>query len=207
MTEVTEDRKMLEPMATVVSIVLRLLVALASAGLIMSVIKGGWGSDSVCITDDASGSSTAPGGFRPESGAQIGSVPSYCAENPGAQLRFLDALSTVPTTLLLISGLFLLHRLLQGAARDGVYTTVTASRFRLLGWWLLGGSLVVSIVQANAKAAVLAQLSAEWDFSAATWLTVWSEPFLPVLTALGLLTFARITRAGTAMREDLEGVV
>lgn len=202
-----EDGKMLEPMATVVSVVLRVLLALLTAGLVFSVVRGSWGGASVCVTDDSGSSSTVPGGFLPESGVQVGSVPRYCAENPDAQLRFLDALGTLPSTLLLISGLFLLHRLLQGAAGDGIHTVRTAARFSRLGWWLLLGSLVVEIVEANARAALLAELAKSADFTAGAWLGLWSTPYLAVLTGLGLLTFARITLAGASMREDLEGVV
>lgn len=207
MTDVTEDRKMLEPMATVVSIALRLLVALATAGLILSLVRGSWGSDSVCVTDESASSSSVPGGFAPEAGAQISSVPYYCAEDPGAALRLLNESGTAATSLLLISSLFLLHRLLQGAGREGIHTTLTAARLRLLGWWLLAGSLVVELVEANTQAAVLAELAKDTDFSAGSWLEMWDFPYLAVLTGLGLLTFARITRVGTAMREDLEGVV
>jgi hypothetical protein len=203
----TEDRKMLEPMATVVSIALRLLLALATVGLALSVVRGSWGSQIVCITDDSSTSSVAPDGFAPESGAGVSSVPRYCAEDPDAGLRLLNTLGELPTALLLISSVFLLHRLLQGAARDGVYTARTAARLQLLGWWLLVGSLIVAFVEAGARAAVLADLAKEVDFSAGTWLNMWSSPYLAVLASLGLLTFARITRAGTSMREDLEGVV
>ncbi|WP_351229599.1 hypothetical protein [Streptomyces sp. NPDC002133] len=77
----------------------------------------------------------------------------------------------------------------------------------MLGWWLLVGSLVVEVAEANARAALLAALSKNADFSAGTWLSMWTPPYLAVLTGLGLLTFARITRAGTSMREELEGVV
>jgi hypothetical protein len=203
----TEDRKMLEPMATVVSIVLRALLVLLTAGIVYSVIHGSWGGVNVCIADESTTGSGAAGPFAPESGAQVDSIPRYCAENPGAQLRLLNELRELPSTLLLISGLFLLHRLLQGAARDGVYTVRTASRLRLLGWWLLVGSVAVEIAEANARAALLAELAQSADFSAGTWLDMWTAPYLAVLTGLGLLTFARITRAGTSMREDLEGVV
>ncbi|GGJ64860.1 DUF2975 domain-containing protein [Streptomyces brasiliensis] len=203
----TEDRKMLEPMATVVSVVLRILLALATAGLVLSVARGSWGSFSVCIADESSTSSATPGGFAAESGAQVDSIPRYCAETPDAHLRLLDALSDLPSTLLLISGLFLLYRFLQGAAREGVYTAQTASRLRLVGWWLLVGSLVVEIAEANARAALLAALAKDVGFSAETVLNMWTFPYLAVLTGLGLLTFARITRAGVSMREDLEGVV
>ncbi|MFJ2609280.1 hypothetical protein ACIO13_30515 [Streptomyces sp. NPDC087425] len=203
----TEDRRLLEPMATVVSVALRTLLGLAATVLILNVARGTWGGSVLCITDDSAVSSVAPGGFLPEHGAVAESVPRYCADHPGAFLRLLDGLGSVPSTLLLISGLFLLHRLLQGAAREGVHTELTASRFRLLGRWLLLGSLLCAFVEANAKAALIDGLSRSMDYSAAAWLGWWSTPYLAILTGLGLLTFARITRAGTSMREDLEGVV
>ncbi|MES5823644.1 hypothetical protein [Streptomyces sp. RG80] len=203
----TEDRKMLEPMATVVSTALRVLLGLLTVGVVFNLVRGSWGSGNVCITDESAGSSTVPGGFTAAPGAVVGSVPQYCTETPDAVARFLDELGALPSMLLLISSLFLLHRLLQGAAREGVYTVPTASRLRLLGWWLLLGSLLARVIEANANAALLAQLAKGDDFTAGAWLGFWSFPYLAVLTGLGLLTFARITRAGTAMREDLEGVV
>ncbi|MFI7017487.1 hypothetical protein [Streptomyces sp. NPDC050164] len=203
----TEDRKMLEPMATVVSLALRTLLVFLTAGLVFSVIHGSWADVDACIADESTTSSVTADAFIPENGMQVDSIPRYCAETPDALLRLLDELGELPSTLLLISGLFLLHRLLQGAARDGVYTVRTASRLRLLGWWLLVGSLVAEIIEANAKAALLAALTKTADFTAGTWLSMWTPPYLAVLTGLGLLTFARITRAGTSMREDLEGVV
>lgn len=203
----SEDRKMLEPMATVVSIALRVLLALVTLGVVFRTVHGGWGDGGACITDDSTGVGIDGGYFFPEKGAQADAIPHYCAEAAGTSLQFLDQLTTLPSDLLLIGGLFLLHRLLQGAARDGVYTALTASRFRLLGWWLLAGSLVADLIESNAKAAVLAKLATNHDFTAASWLEMWSTPYLLILTGLGLLTFARITSAGAAMREDLEGVV
>lgn len=204
----SEDRKMLEPMATVVSIALRVLLAVAVAGLVSRVVHSSWGDAVICITDDSSTSShDADGGLSPEKGAQVSWVPRYCADAPSAGLRIVNELGELPSILLVISSLFLLHRLLQGAARDGVYTVRTASRLRLLGWWLLAGSLIVETIEANAEAALLAELAKTAHFTAGAWLDMWSAPYLAALTGLGLLAFARITRAGTSMREDLEGVV
>ncbi|MFF5491942.1 hypothetical protein [Streptomyces aquilus] len=203
----SEDRKMLEPMATVVSIALRVLLTLVTLGVVVRTVRGGWGSSSVCITDDSTGGSLDADAFFPEKGALVDAIPRYCADTPGASLHLLDELSTLPSTLLLIGGLFLLHQLLQGAARNGIHTALTASRFRLLGWWLLAGSLVAHLIESNLRAALLAKLATNHDFTAVSWLELWSTPYLLVLTGLGLLTFARITSAGAAMREDLEGVV
>lgn len=204
----TEDRKLLEPMATVVSVALRVLGGLATAGLISNVVKGGWGSGGVCVTDESYGTSIADHTSTvPESGATVDAIPRYCAENADTAIRLLDQLGEQPATLLLISSLFLLHRLLTGAAKDGIYTAQTASRLRVLGWWLLAGSLLVALAETTARTTLLAELAKPVEFTADTWLNLWSFPYLAVLTSLGLLTFARITRAGVAMREDLEGVV
>ena len=201
------DRKLLEPMATVVSVVLRALVALLAAGLVLRVVRGSWADAVICVTDWSTTVSGVATGIVAERGAQVDAVPRYCAESPDAHLVLLQQLGTLPSTLLLISGLFLLDRLLRGAARDGVHTERTASRLRLLGWWLLVGSLVAGITEANAGAALLAALSRTSDFTAGAWLELWTPPYLAVLTGLGLLVFARITRVGTALRKDLEGVV
>lgn len=202
-----EDHKLLEPMATVVSVTLRILLGLLTLGAAISLVSGSWGSGSVCVTDNSAWSSTTPDGFPAAAGATVGSVPQYCDEDPSVSIRLLDQLGDLPSMLLLISCLFLLHRLLKVAARDGVYNIHMASQLRLLGWWLLIGSLVAGIAEANAYAAVLAKLSQDAAFTAGAWLDFWTFPYVSLLTGLGLLTFARIMRAGTAMREDLEGVV
>ena len=203
----TEDRKLLQPFSTVVSVALHLLIVALSVGVISKFISGGWGAGDLCVVDASASSSSKPIGFAPEHGASVDSVPRYCVEDPSSYQRLLDQLDRLPFLLLLIVVLFLLNRLLQGAARDGIYTLQTASRLRLLGWLLLLGSLAAEVVQANAKAALIATLAESKDLSAGSWLGMWTPPYLALLTALGLLTFARITRAGTAMREDLQGVV
>ena len=203
----SEDQKMLEPMATVVSIALRVLLTLVTLGVVFKTVHGGWGGGLVCMTDDSTSGSVGAGRFSPEKGVSVDAIPHYCADSPGTALHLLDEFSTLPSSLLLIGGLFLLHQLLKGAARDGIYTARTASRLRVLGWWLLAGSVVAELIESNLKAALLAELTTTSTFSAGAWLGMWSAPYMAVLTGLGLLTFARITSAGAAMREDLEGVV
>ncbi|MFF4457257.1 DUF2975 domain-containing protein [Streptomyces goshikiensis] len=208
----SEDRKLLEPLSTVVSGVLRLLVGALAISVVLSLFNNDiafWNGPRNCATADwVSGSSSAADAmFSARNGAHVTAVPQYCADHPSSYQHLLGVLNGLPTLVLLIGGLILLNRLLQSAARNGVYTTQTASRLRLLGWWLLLGSVVAEVIEASARAALLVTLTDNVTFSAEAVLHTSAFPYFTVLTALGVLTFARITRAGAAMREDLEGTV
>ena len=200
-----QNQKLLEPIATVASVALRLLMALIVAAFALSTVHG-WGGHSVCITDWTSDSSYAARDFIPEPGARVGSVPRYCAENATDSQDTLAMLGPLTSLVVNVGGLFLLNRLLRCASRDGVHTLQTAGQLRLLGWWLLMGSLAAATVAAVSQTALLASLARGVDFTAFSWIQVWNAPYLAMLVGIGLLTFSRITRAGAKMREDLEGL-
>ncbi|MFF1921290.1 hypothetical protein ACFVW8_12035 [Streptomyces sp. NPDC058221] len=202
----TQDRKLLEPISTVSSVALRLLMALLIAAFILSTVHG-WGNGNICVTDWTSNSSSAARGFVPEPGATAGSVPRYCAENATNTQHILVGIRSLASLILSVGGLFLLNRLLRSATREGVHTPQTAAGLRLLGWWLLVGSVVAQVIAAIAQTALLATLAQDAHLTGVSWLEVWNPPYLAVLTGLGILTFARITRSGSKMREDLEGLV
>ncbi|MFE9249396.1 hypothetical protein [Streptomyces sp. NPDC007088] len=208
----SREPKLLEPLSTVVGGVLRLLIGLpvlfAVLGLFDSEVHLNWTGGQACVTV----SSTTTGfddvpwqQLRP--GAAVGWHPEYCAESPSGYQQFLTALAARPAHLLVLGGLYLLHRTLRTAEREGVHTERAAAGLRLLGWWLLAGSLLAEFVRANARAALLGTLTEDQPFTVGAWLNLWDAPYLLFLTGLGLLTFARIVRAGAVMREDLEGTV
>ncbi|MEU6211876.1 hypothetical protein ABZ891_18470 [Streptomyces sp. NPDC047023] len=208
----TQDRKLLEPLATVVSVGLRLLIGLLLISGVLSVINGSapfWGSADTCVTADwiTSSSVAADSLAAAGEGARVNAIPQYCAENPDARQQLLAALGHLPSLIVLAGGLALLNRLLTSAARDGVHTLQSATRLRTLGWWLLAGCLLAEITEAAAQAALLATMTDQGKSSVETAMQLVSPPYAMVLTALGVLTFARITSAGAVMREDLEGVV
>ncbi|MFJ3978675.1 DUF2975 domain-containing protein [Streptomyces sp. NPDC090021] len=208
----TQDRKLLEPLATVVSVGLRLLIGLLLISGVLSVINGSaplWGTADTCVTADwvTSSSGAADSTFAVREGAHVNAIPQYCAENSDAAQQLLAVLGHLPSLVVLIGGLALLNRLLTSAARDGVHTLQSATRLRSLGWWLLAGCLIAEITEAAAQAALLATMTDQGKSSVETTMQLLSPPYVMILTALGVLTFARITKAGAAMREDLEGVV
>ncbi|MFJ2766477.1 DUF2975 domain-containing protein [Streptomyces sp. NPDC087300] len=205
-----EGRKLLEPLFSTVSVALRVVVGVVVVGFVLSLFVDGvhfsWVGGDVCVTaEGTSGSSrSADVMFGAREGVDVSSTPRYCASDPSSSQRALDALRTLPSFTLMIGGLFLLNRLLKGAIRDGVYAPRTASRLRVLGWSLLLGSLAVEVTQAIAQSALLATLA---DSDMASVGDMWQIPFFSIFTALGLLTFARIVRAGVVMREEIEATI
>ncbi|MEU9789376.1 hypothetical protein AB0E27_01935 [Streptomyces sparsogenes] len=191
---------------------LRVLIGLVATTFVVSLfsdVRFGWGSSDGCVTASwMNGSSTDTSTLFPaREGAQVSAIPEYCPADMDGHQRMFSVLSELPSALLLIGGLILLNVLLKSAAKDGVYTLQTAARVRMLGWWLFAGSVLAEIIQANAQAALLDTLTAEAPYTAASWLDIWTPPYLAILTGLGLLIFGRIIRGGADMREEIEGTI
>ncbi|MFJ5304856.1 DUF2975 domain-containing protein [Streptomyces sp. NPDC088350] len=202
----------LEPMAGVVTA----LCALVAVFLILKsfAVVGlggafGWGDGSVCATDH----STHTGGedwlsrtMEPRQGIEVLFSPQYCDNHPGGGARLLSTLTELPSSALYLGALFLLYRVIRAARQDGPYTVHTAGRLRLLGWYLAVGSLVRHLTESVAGAALLNSLRTG-DHRPLLYDVDKGMPYFALLTGIGLLSLARIMRVGTAMREDLEGVI
>jgi DUF2975 family protein len=206
------ESRLLEPVATVVRGTYRLIVAGLVIGAVTSLAgitpAPLWAGSSVCADSHSVYSSEGfHHMFRPHAGVEVMTRPSYCTDHADSAQRLFDFLGGFPSWLLVLGILFLLNRLIKGALREGVFTARTVKYLRVAGWWLLAGCLASKVVEAGAHAALLATLTQEHTFSADDWLADWQPPYALVFTALGILTFARIMRAGVAMREDLEGTV
>jgi hypothetical protein len=126
-------------------------------------------------------------------------------EHADAGQRFWFTLTLLPGSVLFVGALLLAYRLIRSAQRDGIHTSNTAHRLRVLGWFLLAGSAVravVEMVAANRLLATMVTNPVGWigpipsDF-----------PWAVGLTAIGVLTFARIIRIGAEMRDELASTV
>nr|WTB34679.1 DUF2975 domain-containing protein [Streptomyces sp. NBC_00830] len=207
------DGRLLEPVATAVRGIYRLFLVglvLGAVGPLTGTKLGTqWGGPYVCAESPSDFFSTDgfTGMFRPHAGVEVMARPSYCTDHADSAQRLFDFLGGFPSWLLVLGILFLLNRLIQGASREGVFTARTVKHLRVAGWWLLIGCLIAEVLEAGAHAALLATLAQDYTFTADSWLGTWQPPYALVFTALGILTFSRIMRAGVAMREDLEGTV
>jgi hypothetical protein len=204
-----KSRNPLEPAATVVQTMLLLWLVLAA----ITVVSGsgsvlGFGQGELCVQAASGLSRVAADAVPTRDGvrAEVSEI-RYCAQQPTGGQRMDWALTTAPSALLYLVLLLLALRLIWGANRRGLYTAETAGRLRVLGWFLLVGGVVASIVEAVARVRFLDTVVSYQPHVEATWLQQWDMSIWVVLIACVLLSFARITRIGNTMRKDLEGTV
>ena len=209
MNETRPARNTLEPIATTVGCAIALLVALLLLSLLIP--QASWGNGPVCTSvssNDASifsGPASVPG-VAPGSHASLGSI-DICANSPTSALRAAGLLVAWPYTVLWLVFLFRLNGLLKAASLPGgLYSPVTASRLRVLGWLLALGGLAASIIESAAKITVFTRLVRYPGLG-------WFEPaqisfsFTTLITGLTLITVARVMSRGAKMREELDGTV
>jgi hypothetical protein len=140
--------------------------------------------------------------FQPRAGVTAdATLVRLCTDKPSAGQRWWYTLDNLPGTVTLIGVVLISFLALASAHRNGLYTPGFAVRLRLLGWFLVADSVLRPTVEVYAANKLWASLAAgpidhRWD---AVWIYLFA--------GLALLSLARIMRVGSAMREDLEGVV
>jgi hypothetical protein len=209
-------RRLTEPLEAVIWVMLALTVAVLAIGVIGTVASRdvsifGFGHGATCASVSQTGPfSTGPEAlshFRPGTSETSGSL-QVCADHPTLEQRFLVTLTQAPTYFLYLAVLVQLWLLLQTVRRHGPFALGVSQRLRFLGWFILAGSLAAGAGQSAARAGY-----------AATAITgpvpVWTDiingvlgNLIPLLLIVcGLLTLARIIRAGAHMYDELAGTV
>jgi hypothetical protein len=214
---VVRQRKALEPVASVVTFAFRLSVIFAGLRVILALIgvgpNFGWGGNNVggvCMNVDQ-GLLQHTNPVLSTAGMAAGvdgtwTVGHVCAAHATVVESLVAALTQLPTALLYLGAFYLAQRLIRVAVRDGIYTSRVTQLMRLLGWWLLAGELAARLIEAFAQIGLLS-LMVTWRVDWGQWFVGFNVSWPVILIGLGLLTFARITRLGVSMREDLEGTV
>lgn len=117
-------------------------------------------------------------------------------------LLVLGFVGQLPGTLTLVTVVLLTYLVLRQAERFGLYSSGMATRLRVLGWFLVAESVLGPTIKvyANRKLWITMASSTSSEIQ-------WNPEGTALFVGLALLSLARIMRVGTAMREDLEGVV
>jgi hypothetical protein len=122
-------------------------------------------------------------------------------QDPTVHQRISDALTGLPTALLVLVLLAMLLRIVRRARRADPFTAAAVRQLRILAVIVLAGGVLVSTVETiatldlvttltNREASADVKLPAHW-----------------VLAGFGLLAIAEVVRRGTAMRTELEAVI
>lgn len=203
-------RNPLEPLFTFNWMLLSMLLIGIGWGLIGALtghgggIILGFGRTSVCV--DAGAEGTEAKGmswlFTPHPGVRAYNTGFHlCTDTPTTGQRWWSSLEQFPRDATLFVVALTIFFTLQQAHLRGLYTRGFAAKLRFLGWFLVVESIVQEPIE-DFAGGKLWHTMADGPFSR-TWNVVW----VGLLAGVALLSLARIMRVGTAMREDLEGVV
>lgn len=212
MTRAGRPADALEPIASTVGVLGALTGVLMGLILLATVFGSGslfgFGDTEVCAAGPAGffGGQTEPTVRGLSAGSRVfARQVELCAQHPSVGLRLIGTLTTLPSFLLFLGFLLLVHRLLRAAQTHGIYSFHTVRRVRLLGWCLLVGDLLAATLEAIMRGGVFAAQVPRlgWD----SGLITWHASFAVLLAGIGVITFARVMAVGAAMREDLEGTV
>jgi hypothetical protein len=164
----------------------------------------GWGTNWICVTTDGIDFGTAgiPGDLNPHMGISAGaSGLRLCTGTPSTEQRWWYSLEQLPGTATGIAVVLTTYLVLRQAQRHGLYSPGIATRIRFLGWFLIAASVLSPTMEVYASHKLWATMAD------GAMPTEWSPVWLFLFAGIALLSLARIMAVGTAMREDLEGVV
>jgi hypothetical protein len=211
-----EQRKPTEPLASLVRffgvfmvMLMGVVGVLVLAGIGHASV-GGFGDASVCVNQphsSYSGGMVYPGvSARPGALINFNAALEACANHPSVGERFLYTLTNV-SSLVWLGLIFLLWRIVRAAEAAGPFTPKVARLLRFTGWFIIIGSIAAASAQGAATDALLNMtLNGHDNFGDAIPVPN-GGLIIAVLAGAVALTFARITRLGTRMDEDLQGTV
>lgn len=134
-------------------------------------------------------------------------VDTVCVEHPGLSQQIAYLGHQLPDLLFAWGALVLLLRFLRTAAQEGPYADEVPGRLSVLGWFVLAGGAVSTLLFVLSQHFL--RISLLGGVSSMDWLGRWGTifPWWSIAAGIAALTFAYILRIGVRMREDLEGTI
>lgn len=203
----------LEPLIAVTRVLGMIIALFVVAGVLATLFDRGEmltiGADTICTTVEAGldvpASEVDVTGWGAARGVSA-ETESYrlCQTHPSVAAHLFAVAENHASDVLLIGFLAGVHLLVRRARRAGLFSLPVTRVAHWLGWWVLGGELVVVMVQAFAHSALVQQMIDRDDsFLAASW----DVNFAVLIAGAGILTTARVLRLSVMMREDLDGTI
>jgi hypothetical protein len=170
---------------------------------------------SVCVdTGYPNGGSVGGVAARPGASLSAGGDVTACARHPSLWQWVLFGLTKVPELVLWGCLLLLIWRLISEAARRGPFTPRAAATVWLLGWTVIVGTYIASALS-HLGADLLTRMlmtPATYDGAGIAADVLVRGPLsallpVPALAGAALLTFARITRIGVVLDDEIKATV
>lgn len=179
----------------------------------------GIGSDSTCVTVPSSSPGIGPfdasgnGYQRTEGISRFRSSEAHyradswfiCLKQPTSGQYWAARVEPVGQFVFGLGALVLIRRFIRTARRCGLFTQPTASAARHLGWFLLLFAVLLPFAAAAGEGVVVAQA-----VNGADWYDLLWGPDLSlvlVITALGVLTMARVLARAVPLQEEVDATV
>ena len=210
-------RRLTEPLEGALWLMLALVVATLSVSVISaatsrSPIIFGFGGRVTCASAPLNGLN-----FEYHGNTQFNLGPGrtaapdsmeLCASHPTLGQRTLVTLTEAPTYALYLAVLVLLWLLVLTVRRHGPFAAGVSRRLRGLGWFILAGGLATTAGESAARGYYAATVVGHPVLVPTYVVNDVLRSLIPLaLIACGLLTLARIIRAGARMCDDLAGTV
>lgn len=177
------------------------------------------GSDSTCVTVPFGGAGVSTfdasgnGYHRTEGISRFrGSEASYradswsiCLKEPTSVQYWAARIDPVGQFVFTVGALLLIRRFIRTARRGGLFTDPAASATRHLGWFLLLSATLLPIATAIGQGVVVSQAVKGVDWHDQLWGPDLS--FVLIVTALGVLTMARVLARAVPLQEEVDATV
>jgi hypothetical protein len=199
----------LRPLGRVTGVYLRFL-ALYGLAAVVSFATGEGGL--ACATGSATATPVAGYPARPGAVVRAAGVQA-CALHPSAGQWILSMLIRLPGPIVLATVLLMIWQLVREARRGGPFTARAVAIMSRLGLVVLIGTAVAGAVSRAASDVLLGSLLTDPRFIDPTvGIDVVPGALrallpVPLLAGVALISFARITRAGLALDEEVRATV
>jgi hypothetical protein len=208
------DARLMGPLTRVVTVYSRFFALYVIAELLNAVYRAGK-FPVVCANTPYS---TVGGwsGIAVRPGAQLQSkgAVQVCASHPSVSQWFLYVLIRLPGLVVWAVGLILVWQLIRQAARSGPFSRQSADIMQRLGLVIIVGTAVAAALSALGSELLGRMLLVSGGFTGAgiPLDILVSQPIQallpwPALAGAALLSFARITRVGAALDEEVKATV
>jgi hypothetical protein len=215
--DLRKDRGLTQPLRTMAGIYIGAFVLyVASSAYHLWLGFGGGPVGAVCVDTAFPFIGGAGSGHSARAGASISTIGSIhaCALHPSSMQWLLFLLTRLPGMVLWGSLLLLVWRLVWAASRGGPFTAQTATAMQQLGWVVIGGTLLAGALGALGADLLTRMLMTPSTFAGGAIAVdiLVAAPLrallpLPALTGVILLSFARITKAGVVLDDEIKATV